>query len=272
MKFKMFDRIFDIRNMDYGNSRISPHTNEERESISIYFDIVGDSTNNIIQENLSDHKTGNIFSLNENEVETKEYKLVNTSYTYNTNPFDSKTVYNYRFDLEEVENLEIESLILGEIEVFPYDYKEEYIEESDALMITAKIEVSEEKIQELDNLYEGNLYFDVVRNGISDKKLEMRFGQGNWSKNEGKIKQELILVEKKYDEKSTPMRLPHEPIISNMRKMLAQTKNQHDELMKLLLSKDIISEDEINTIKKESEKNFRKTMHNFYEVKDLDEN
>lgn len=245
-------------------------TRSKRESLSIYFHIIGDVTNQFIKDNLADHGTGNIYRLNDEGVEVKEYKLVNTSSTHNTNPFDNKTVYDYRFDLEEVEELEIDRLILGDLA--PYSYEEEYIEERDALIITAKIKVSEKERQELDSLHEENLYFDVIRKGISDEKLKMRFGQGIWSEADGTIKQELILIEEKYDEHSTRMDSPHEATLSNMREMLAQTKNQNDQLMELLLKKELISQDEIDTIQKESEKQLRNTMRDFYKVEDLDEN
>lgn len=272
MKFKMFDRVFDIRNTDYGNPKLSPHTKQERESLSIYFHIIGDVTNQFIKDNLADYGTGNIYRLNEEGIEIKEYKLVNTSSTHNTNPFDNKTVYDYRFDLEEVEELEIESLILGDLELAPYFYEEEYIQERDALIITAKIKISEKEMQELDSLHEENLYFDVIRKGISDEKLKMRFGQGIWSEADGTIKQELILIEEKYDEHSSRMDSPHESTLSNMREILAQTKSQNDQLMKLLVAKELVSQDEIDTIQKESEKHLRTTMRDFYRVKDLDEN
>ena len=272
MKFKMFDRVFDIRNIDDGNPKLSPHTKQERESLSIYFHIIGDVTNQFIKDNLADYGTGNIYRLNEEGIEIKEYKLVNTSSTHNTNPFDNKTVYDYRFDLEEVEELEIESLILGDLELAPYFYEEEYIQERDALIITAKIKISEKEMQELDSLHEENLYFDVIRKGISDEKLKMRFGQGVWSEADGTIKQELILIEEKYDEHSSRMDSPHESTLSNMREILAQTKSQNDQLMKLLVAKELVSQDEIDTIQKESEKHLRTTMRDFYRVKDLDEN
>ncbi|MGO1632867.1 MAG: hypothetical protein ACTHXX_12715 [Staphylococcus equorum] len=270
MKFKILDRILDIKNVEPIETELSPYTGREVQSFSICFDTVGESNNDIVQEKLSNYENGNIFSLDDDNIKVKEYKLINTSYTYSNNQNNKETVYRYTLDLKEIEKLNIESLTLGKIEVFPYDYEEEYIKEKEALTITAKIEVSEDTIAKLDKLREEKRYFEVIRNGISSDKLKMRFGQGLWSKNEEKIKQKLILVEENYDKVPTSMTFPHEPDVTNMKKMLAQAKNQNDELIKLLLSKNLISKEDVDKIKTESKINFGKTNRKFYEVDDLD--
>lgn len=270
MKFKIFDRILDIKDVDPIRAEISPHTHKELQSFSIYLNIIGESDNDIVQEKLSDYETGKIFSVNDDITKVKEYKLVNTSCSYSNNQSDQETVYGYTLDLKEVEKLNIESLTLGETEVFPYEYEEEYIEEKEALIIITKIEVPEKTIIELQKLDENTQYFEVLRNGISNNKIKMRFGKGIWSRNDGKIKQKLILVEENYDKDSTPSVIVHEPDLTNMKKMLAQTKNENDELIKLLLSKDLISEEDIEKIRTESKNNFIKTNRNFSEVDDLD--
>lgn len=271
MKFKLFNRELEVETINYEEPIISPHTGKELERMNFDIKVIGASTNDDIQARIPESKNGGIFSIDDDENELKEYRLIKYPYSYNTSSSDENRVYNYTLHLEEVERLNIESLIIGDLEIFPYEYEEEY---DDAIISTVKVKLTKiesEKLDSLDGLENKDRYFKVIRKGISEDKLDMRFGQVIWSEDGDFIKKKMTLVEKIYDENEETKSTLFQPEMGNMRSMIAYNRNLTNELMDLLLSKGVISSDEIEEIKEKAGANLAKTYRKFYKVSDVDE-
>lgn len=267
MKFKLFNSEVEIENVNYEESITSPHTGEKLEKIYFDLDIQGKSMNDIVQNEIFNIKNGGVFSLNEDGNNVKEYRLVKNPYSYSGSYTDEDTVYSYTLYLEEVERLNIDGLIIGDLEVFPYEYKEEHDEDKNAIIITAKVKLTKKESKILRN---NDRYFKVIRKGISNKELEMRFGVPLWSEEENRIKERLIIVEKIYDENKSKSGSLFQPEMSNIQNKLAYTENLNAELINLLLSKEILTSDEVENIKEKAELDIKNTWYDFYKVQDID--
>lgn len=108
----------------------------------------------------------------------KEFKITNHSYNYNGNLVDDETIYTYTLELEQIENLKIEHLVIAGIKLSPYKYSEEY---DDGIIINTCVRISNEENEQLKNAIGKNIYFEVIREGISQESKMMRFGKTIWS-------------------------------------------------------------------------------------------
>ena len=116
----------------------------------------------------------------------------------------------------------------------------------------------------------GDIYFKVIRNGISNKELRMRFGTNIWSESDEGFKVSIILVEDIYDSKDDKSRGLYQPQIQNIMNMLAYHRNLNNELIKVLLDKNILTDVEVNKMKSNAKKDIYDAHRQFYKVKDVD--
>jgi hypothetical protein len=195
-----------------------------------------------------------------------KWKLTNNSYSYSTGTGDSN--YYHTIRLEEKEDIKVTNLIVNKVELQPYSYNEEF--DDDALIINAKVLLSEQQTKTLHKLMNGGLYFPVIRKGVSDTPLQMRFGQVLWSNCDGGTKQKLMLVEEKYDEKNKKIGL-FEPQMTNMQTMLAENIELVAALSNMLVEKNILNMEDINKIREKAKAKIQDRENYFYEVKDIDE-
>ena len=204
-----------------------------------------------------------INSIGEQGKILKKWKIENSTYSCIENNYD------HYFKLTEIEDLHVDSLIVDELTFHPYSYNEEFVR--DALIIDAKVNLSELQFTEVKKLIEKNDYFKVVRYGISDEPREMKLGLPLWSKHKGTIKYKIILSEKKYFETKEKNINYSYPMILNMSLLLAKQDGILKELITILSSKKVLTDEEITEIKEKASKQTRSRAIDFYQVKDIDE-
>ncbi|WP_414468330.1 hypothetical protein [Methanobacterium sp. ACI-7] len=173
-------------------------------------------------------------------------------------------VKTYILELEEFEELNIENIVINGVKFKPYFYKEN-IDYEDKLSIKANIKVDEENWLILkDFIYKPSepSEITVIREGISDEELKMYFGKTIWSKNENEYKCRINLFIEDNSKKASL----YLPIISNIKLILLEKSKTIDNLLSLLLEKELINESEKENILKEEEIDFSI----FDETKDLD--
>jgi len=205
-----------------------------------------------------------INSIGEQGKILKKWKIEKSTYSCIENKYD------HYLELEEIENLHIDRLIVDELTFYPYSYKEEFIH--DALIIDAKVKLSEVQFTEVKKLIEKNDYFKVVRYGISDEPREMKFGLPLWSKHKDTIKYCFTLSEKKYFETQKKILFNNFfQRISNMSILLAKQDGILKELLTILSNKKVLTNEEITEIKEKASTQSRIREIDFYQVKDIDE-
>lgn len=180
-----------------------------------------------------------------------------------------ETEYHHHIELEEMEELKVESLVLDELQFFPYSYHEEF--SGDDLIIEAKVLLSESQYTMLKELMKKKGYFPVVRHGISDETREMRFGVSLWSRHDDGIKHTLHLVEKSYDEDGELRRGIFQPEMSIMQDFIACHDEIIQEMLTSLIRKGILESEEADALRKRASERVCDKKRDFYSVEDIDE-
>lgn len=179
----------------------------------------------------------------------------------------------YTLEMVECEHLKISTVDIAGIVVEPYDVRHEVSD--DAVVINMKSEVSLvdfERINAL-NFREGQDYFDVVRVGIDDVPLKMRFGHNVWSRDNDIIKMGIVLVEDVYDKGEEKFSSAFgEPELSMAIRYIKQLRAMNERLLDILEQKGIISKAQRLEIQEPlTVEERRKTHYLFREVRDLEE-
>ena len=245
-------------------SDTSKSTGKKLEKISFDITLKGEKSHSSFLNLLNKSNEGGIFSIDENGKLSKEYKVSDKSYSYTGNITTEDTLFHYAVELTEIENLKIESLIISDIELYPYEYTERF--DKNALVINAKVKLPPTQISELLEKAKNEIYFPVVRKGINDEIKTMRFGQLFWSKHEDVVKYHLILVDKSYEESKNEF---HQKMI-NTQNSLTYTSNSLDGLVELLVAKKLLSVKEIESLANKAKDHIFEKTREFYEVDDID--
>lgn len=194
----------------------------------------------------------------------RKWTVMNSSYYYT----EGNPVVRYIFDIEEIEDLNIKSLLINSLKLTPYEYTEEIDgSKDDMLIIKTQIEIGLDEWDTLTEQYHANKFLSVKRHGISPKKKKMRFGKFIWSHSaEKRIKCAISLYEQKDSEYRESSNL--KPEMDNLKKISLSTSNNLDNLLNILKEKKILDEKEIQQIL-----SLPKTINiiKFGEVEDLDE-
>ncbi|MEG1482844.1 hypothetical protein [Clostridium sp.] len=235
------------------------------ENIHIFSKRISVAGNRIeeFKEILEDCKDGGIYSVDEKGEPIKQYKVRSNSYSYAGNKIDHETVYNYNLTFEQVIEKEIKALKIGDLEVIPYRVKQKY---DDAVIISASIKLSKDEKKIFDSIEDREGYFDVVRVGINDKAIKMRFGTNIWSEHEDYFKVNTILVEEKYDH----VKGLFQPQMQNIMNMLAYHRNLNKELINLLVNKGLVDDSDIDELKGKAQLEINEAHRLFYKVFDAD--
>jgi hypothetical protein len=196
-----------------------------------------------------------------------KWKVKNNSYSYSEGSYDSN--YYHSIELEEMEKLEVTCLKVGGLELLPYSYKEKFDE--DALIIEARVVLSESQYSDFKEVMKKTRYFPVIRQGITEELREMRFGETRWSKHEHGIKHELLLVDKSYDDIKKGAKGFFDPEMSRMQDMIAEDTEIIDELLSTLKNKGLLSLEEVDSIRVKVSERVWDRKREFYRMKDIDD-
>jgi len=196
-----------------------------------------------------------------------KWKVRNNSYSYSESGYDSN--YYHSIELEEMERLEVTSLKVGGLELHPYSYDEKF--DDDALIIEAKVLLSESQYTGLKEIMKKMRYFPVIRYGIAEEPREMRFGLTRWSEHEHGVKHELLLIDKSYDATKEKIKGFFDPEMFRMQDMIAEYTEILDELVSTLTNKGLLSIEEVDHIRARALERVWDRKREFYRIKDIDE-
>jgi hypothetical protein len=104
-------------------------------------------------------------------------------------------VYTYQLELQEAEDLTASAVEIRGLVLVPTAYRES-VADNGNLVATFVTEVTGDEVRQLEELIvAGNQYFDVIRRGITDAPMRMRFGRCLWQEDEaGPRRHNLSLV------------------------------------------------------------------------------
>lgn len=172
-----------------------------------------------------------------------------------------------KVELNEKEIFTIDVLEIGTLSLKPYFYSETF--EKGLLFIRAKVVLSESEFNSLESFRE-KVYFPVVRRGINEIPVEMRFGRCMWSRHENGNKYFFYMVDKGYDTSDKRGGML-EPQMSNIQVILSKNVGIVDGLLKMLKEKNVLSDEEIQEIKSKALDEMDRHLDEFDRVKDVDD-
>ncbi|HEX9987006.1 MAG TPA: polymer-forming cytoskeletal protein [Chloroflexia bacterium] len=167
----------------------------------------------------------------------------------------------------------VEKLVIDGLEFRPYDYLEE--ETKEVVRIEAKLRLSEDEYQELRKLqFQGaikNEYVPVVRVGVSDAPVEMRFGTGYWSKHEDFYKCHILLLPRSYDDEPPKERPDLIDDLLGLEWALTIQMGIMDALLEQLVAKGVLTMEEVEQFKETAKSQQWWKVQELYKIKDLDD-
>jgi hypothetical protein len=239
------------------DSIISKQTDHELEHLHVNAAIEGEEVNEKVADYLEASREEGINS-KEGQI-TKKWKVINNSYSYSGN----KEWANYSLELEEMEEIKLEKLMLDDLELTPYRYRED-INLDDSLSVDGRVLLSESQFERVKKLIEKDI--NVIRKGINETPKQMYLLPVGWSKDEKGIKLQFRLNELKDENELDPFRT-----IWNAVNLIIKQYQIIEQLANLLIQKNIIKKDEFESIKVGiPERNWNVEL-DLYKEKDLDE-
>jgi hypothetical protein len=220
----------------------------------------------IFEDELDYVKVYGITEIDGDGTEIRIYNIRNTSYSYSNNS-DGRM---YTFELSEEENVKIDKLLIEDIELTPYEYEETLSD--GAIIIHAKIKVTKDIADCIEGFNENEgKYFTVIRVGINENPIKMRFGVNIWSEHEeGFVKYRLVIVEDKYDNEDDVRRPLNYPVTQNIQSMTLYHKSYIELLADLLVDNGLLSKEEIERLKEKAREEKNKNIRYIYQVNDVD--
>lgn len=176
-------------------------------------------------------------------------------------------VHTYTLILREAEELSLRGLQLDEIELHPYEYREEVI--AGGLKVRAKLVGTEGDVLRLRRLAAERDTVDVVRVGIHDAPRRMRLNVEEWSQFEDRVKYRISLVD-----------VGVEPVVveevgmddaDGGRAALAFYANFLERLAEMLVRKEILSREELRALREAARSEPGVTRHELWRVADVDQ-
>jgi hypothetical protein len=242
----------------------SKHTGSSLRRLQVETTIRGQNSNEMFLSLIAKAKTEGVTFVDEDGNPIGKWKIGNTSWSHT----DGTRIYYHTLDIEEIEELSLDRLVVGELTIHPYAYEERF--EQDTLRIEAKALLSEAQYAELKSMLQSSDYFQVVRHGINEQPVEMQFTLGYWSKHDEGIKHELNLYEKKVDERPDRLRAAFQWIRS-MSNQVAENKVCIDALLSTLADKGVLTTEEIEQIHADAIERRWDAKDEFFRVEDLDD-
>ncbi len=242
----------------------SKHTGKTLALLQVVTTARGKEANDNFLDLIEKAKEDNVSSLDETGNPIKSWKVKNTSWNYR----DGDTIYNHTLELEEVEELKLDSLDIGGFVVKPYDYQEKI--DIDGIIIEAKAILSEEQHNQLKAMLKTMDSFSVTRLGINETPVKMHFGLAYWSKHENNYKHEIHLVEEKVDKSSNKLAAAFQ-WMRTMRNFVAENQTTIDGLLTVLAAKNVLTSEDVETIRKEAIEHSWNVRYEFFKVDDIDE-
>lgn len=175
-------------------------------------------------------------------------------------------IHTYTLILREAEELTLEALVLDDLELYPYEYREEV--RGDALTIQAKMVGTGEDVERIRELVRGRGAFPVVRRGIQPDAREMRLGVAEWSNYEDRVKYRLVLVDggTDGDDGHTLARLTEE----RNRASVGYYANLVERLADLLVERGVLARQEVDGAREAAARGWGVARQEFWHVADVD--
>jgi len=199
---------------------------------------------------------------------TGKWRIANSSFC--SLGAENNPEYHHEIQIEELEELKLETLSINGLTLSPYFYEEEF--DCDDLSIRSRVMVTPEQDARLRILMREGGIFQVIRRGINDEPREMRFSNTIlWSRHGNRFKSEIILVDKSYDERDRPLARLFQPQMSRMQSAVASQAEMVEAMLETMVTRKYLTEGDIAEMRKKAAERVWDRKREFFEVRDIDE-
>jgi len=179
-------------------SSVSRSTGRELARLTVELCVRGDDANTEVEETLkSDHIV--LVGLGPNPDEEVRFRVADHWSRYSS---DRPSEFAHVIELEEIEQVTAEEVRIGDLSLRPYVYEENTPD--DTLHVRFKAIITPEEQDRVFSMGRSKTFFDVVRVGVNEKAESMRFGRALWSRDGDRVRQEVNLVDRAWDDKTDP--------------------------------------------------------------------
>lgn len=176
-------------------------------------------------------------------------------------------VHTYTLILREAEELSLRALLLDELEMHPYEYREEPL--PGGLKLRAKLVGSEDDVLRLRRLAAERDAIAVVRLGIQDEPRRMRLSVEEWSQFEDRVKYRISLTDVAVESLIADELEADEN--ESSRAALAFYANYLERLAEMLVRKNLLSREELRALREAARSEPGITRHELWRVADVDQ-
>ncbi len=259
LRIELAGRPLSVRIRREGRVR-SPHTGRELRELHSWISISEPDKSAWLAGALRGHSDEVILSTDGAGEPSGRWLVSWNSYA------ESAGLHTYTLILREREELSLEALLLGELELHPYEYREQMV--GDGLAIWMKLVGTEEDLEALRARVGGREAFTVVRRGIQDEPREMTLGVAEWSVFEDRIKYRLVLVDAEMNEEMCLelARIEEE----NSRAALGYYENFVERLAELLVQRGVLRAVELRAVRDAARASQGTSRRELWRVPDVD--
>jgi hypothetical protein len=262
MKLDFQGSLVDVR-VDRRESSVSPHSGANLERLTVSAIITGEAANESFGGFLQSANPEGVPEVAEVGAIAKRWSVGNHSWSYT----DGNAFYHHTIELIELETLVADRLCLGDLEVVPYAYAERF--DDDRLVIETRVALPQDQHDQLKVMLTAAGSFQVIRRGISDEPIEMRFGLCYWSPADSGFKHTLVLVDVRKPEVGNGWAQTFQWVIA-VRQQSVKTAAIVDSLLDALVANRSMTPEEITAVRDDAQRRLADIEFDLFRVRDID--
>jgi hypothetical protein len=243
----------------------SRHTGRSLKRITAEVAVIGAEQHEELAAIMETHRDAGLASVPPGIEQGKRWRARGTSHRYSPMP-GQRTTYEETVELDEHESLLPTKLLIGDASFQPYEYREE-VDSDGLLQIHAAVQLPPEGARALRRMsYGTQLYYTVVREGVSDQARQMSFGQTMWSKHDAGEKYKFALHEQ------PPVTHKFVALYPEVHRLVAAAATDGAViagLQKLLVTKGIATQEEVEAIHQAARDGQADGISRFYQCMDV---
>ncbi len=252
-----------VRKSDANASR---HTGRQLRHLEVELVVDGDEAEQRVRQALDDSGSVPAGLVTDTGEADGTWVVEEASSSYR----DGVPVFHHVLELHEWEELEARALQIAGLTLEPYTYEERF--DGDALVVTARVTIDRSQQDALFSQDDDESYFPVTRVGLSEEPRMMRLGRCLWSREQQVIKQEIVLVDRAYDDDQSNVHHGFdEPTLSHLQEMALQDGKLLCEVCDLLSDAGAISSEGLDRLAPDLDRIRNRDSREFSRVEDLDE-
>ncbi len=249
-------------------SSVSRSTGRELARLTVELQVRGENANAEVEETLKGGHAVLVGLGVSTKTETR-FRVADRSSRYNN---DKPSEWAHVIELEETEEVNAEEVRFAGLNLRPYFYEEDTSD--GVLLVRLKAIITPEEQDHIFAMAQSRAYHDVVRLGVSEIAESMRLGRTLWSRDGDRVRQEVNLVDRAWDEKGESsggwMYRLSEPFQSRAKEQLALQSERIERLIDALLEAGSLTQAQAHAVLDVPEDALERRGREYLRVEDLD--